>query len=36
MLIYNNDELITVGNTDIDFMSDKDSKKSTIGYVFML
>ena len=36
MLICSSDELITVGNTDTDFMSDKDSKKSTTGYVFML
>ena len=36
MLIYGNDELILVGYTDSDFMSDKDSRKSTSGYVFML
>ena len=36
MLIYGSDELIPVGYTDFDFMSDKDSRKSTSGYVFML
>ena len=36
MLIYGSDELIPVGYTDSDFMSDKDSRKSTSGYVFML
>ena len=36
MLIYDNDELITVGYTDFDFMSDKNSRKSTSGYVFMI
>ena len=29
MLICGSDELTTVGNTDIDIMPDKDSKKST-------
>ena len=36
MLIYSSDELIPVGYTDYDFMLDKDSRKSTSGYVFML
>ena len=36
MLIYGSDELIPVGYTDSDFMSDKDSRKSTSGNVFML
>ena len=36
MLIYSSEDLIIVGKTDIDFLSDKDSKKSTAGYVFML
>ncbi|KAH9697541.1 hypothetical protein KPL71_023649 [Citrus sinensis] len=36
MLVYSGDELIPVGYTDYDFMSDKDSRKSTSGYVFTL
>ncbi|KAH9666169.1 hypothetical protein KPL70_020543 [Citrus sinensis] len=36
MLVYFGDELIPVGYTDSDFMSDKDSRKSTSGYVFTL
>ena len=36
MLVYSGDELILVGYTDSDFMSDKDSRKSTCGYVFTL
>ena len=36
MLIYSNNELIPVSYTYSDFMSDKDSKISTSGYVFML
>ena len=36
MLIYGRDELIPVRYMDSDFMSDKDSRKSTAGYVFML
>ena len=36
MLIYASDELISVGYTGSDFMSDKDSRKSTSGYMFML
>ncbi|KAH9705191.1 hypothetical protein KPL70_011781 [Citrus sinensis] len=36
MLVYSGDELILVGYTDSNFMSDKDSRKSTSGYVFTL
>ena len=36
MLVYSGDELIPVGYTDYDFMSDKDARKSTSGYVFTL
>ncbi|KAH9792396.1 hypothetical protein KPL71_004098 [Citrus sinensis] len=36
MLVYSGDELIPVGYTDSDFMSNKDSRKSTSGYVFTL
>ncbi|KAH9734858.1 Integrase catalytic domain-containing protein [Citrus sinensis] len=36
MLVYSGDELILVGYTDSDFMSNKDSRKSTSGYVFTL
>ncbi|KAH9780110.1 hypothetical protein KPL71_007953 [Citrus sinensis] len=36
MLVYSGDELIPVGYTDSDFMSYKDSRKSTSGYVFTL
>ncbi|KAH9725664.1 hypothetical protein KPL70_007964 [Citrus sinensis] len=36
MLGYSGDELIPVGYTDSDFMLDKDSRKSTSGYVFIL
>ncbi|KAH9698286.1 reverse transcriptase Ty1/copia-type domain-containing protein [Citrus sinensis] len=36
MLVYSGNELIPVGYTDSDFMSDKDSRKSTSGYVFTL
>ncbi|KAH9781613.1 hypothetical protein KPL71_008538 [Citrus sinensis] len=36
MLVYSGDELIPVGYTDSDFMSDKDSRKSISGYVFTL
>ena len=35
MFVYSGDELIPVGYTDSDFMSDKDSKKSTFGYVYI-
>ncbi|KAK9185512.1 hypothetical protein WN943_025868 [Citrus x changshan-huyou] len=36
MLEYSGDELIPVGYTDSNFMSYKDSRKSTSGYVFTL
>ena len=36
MLVYSGDELILVGYTDSDFLLDKDSRKSTSGYVFTL
>ena len=36
MLIYGGDELIPVGYTDSDFMSDKDSRKSTSRHLFTL
>ena len=32
ILVYSGDELILVGYTDSNFMSDKDSRKSTSGY----
>ena len=35
MLISDSDELSPVGCIDFDFMSNKDSRKSTSGYVFM-
>ena len=34
--MYDRDELIPVGYTDSDFISDKDLRKSTSGYVFTL
>ena len=36
MLTYGGDELIPIGYTDSDFMSDKDLRKSISGYVFTL
>jgi len=36
MLVYQSDSLEPCGYTDSDFMSDKDSRKSTSGYVFTL
>ena len=36
MLVYGGKELVPVGYTDSDFMSDKDSRRSTFGYVFTL
>ena len=36
MFVYSGYELIPVGYTDSDFMLDKDSRKSTSGYVFTL
>ena len=34
MLTYKSSNLIPIGYTNSDFMSDVDSKKSTFGYVF--
>ena len=34
--MYSGDELIPIGYTNSEFMSDKDSRKSTSGYVFTL
>ena len=36
MLMYGGDELIPIGYTDSDFISDKDLRKSTSGHVFTL
>ena len=36
ILMYDGDELIPVGYIDSDFMSDKDSRKSTSGHLFTL
>ena len=36
MLVYSGDELIPVGYTNSDFLSDKDFRKSTSSYVFTL
>ena len=36
MLVYSCDKLIPVGYTDSDFISDKNSRKSTSDYVFTL
>ena len=36
MLVYGGSDLVPVGYTDSDFMSDVDSRKSTSGYVFTL
>ena len=36
MLVYQADSLVPLGYTDSDFQSDKDSRKSTSGYLFTL
>ncbi|KAH9658261.1 hypothetical protein KPL70_023419 [Citrus sinensis] len=36
MLVYSGDELILVGYTNSDFLSDKDFRKSNSGYMFTL
>ena len=36
MVMYGGDELILVEYTNSDFMSDKDSRKSTSGHLFTL
>ena len=34
MLVYQSEDLTAIGYTDSDFQSDRDSRKSTSGYVF--
>ena len=36
MLVYQENSLVPLGYIDSDFQSDKDSRKSTSGYVFAL
>ena len=36
MLMYGGDELIPIGYTDLDFISNKDLRKLTFGHVFTL
>ncbi|XP_033514707.2 secreted RxLR effector protein 161-like [Nicotiana tomentosiformis] len=36
MLVYHSGDLAPIGYTDSDFQSDRDSRKSTLGYVFTL
>ena len=36
MLMYGEDELIPIGYTDYDFMSDKDLRRYTSGHIFTL
>ena len=36
MLVFQADKLVPLGYTDSNFQSDKDSRKSTSGYVFTL
>ena len=36
MLMYGGDELILIGYTNLDFMSNEDSRKSTSGHLFTL
>ena len=36
MLVYLSQDLIPIGYTNSDFQSDKDTCKSTYGYVFPL
>ena len=36
MLVYQDESLVPIGYTDSDFQSDRDSRKSTSGYVFTL
>ena len=35
-LVYQSDSLMPLGYTDLDFQADRDEKKSTSGYVFVL
>ena len=36
MLVFEDENLVPIGYTDSDFQSDRDSRKSTSGYVFTL
>ena len=36
MLVYQDESLVSIGYTDSDFQSDKESRKSISGYVFTL
>ena len=36
MLVYHDESLVPIGYTNADFQSDRESKKSTSGYVFTL
>ena len=36
MLVYQSEDLTAIGYIDSDFQSDRDSRKSTSGYVFTL
>ncbi|RVW64419.1 hypothetical protein CK203_062532 [Vitis vinifera] len=36
MLVYHYDELLPLAYTDLDFQFDRDSRKSTLGFVFTL
>ena len=36
ILVYHSEDLATIGYTDFDFQSDRDSRKSTSSYVFTL
>ncbi|XP_070044873.1 secreted RxLR effector protein 161-like [Nicotiana tomentosiformis] len=36
MLVYHSGDLAPIGYTDSDFQSDRDSRKSTSGYIFTL
>ena len=36
MLVFQDESLVPIGYTDSDFQSDRESKKSTSGYVFTL
>ena len=36
VLIYGSEDMTPIGYTDFEFQSDRDSRKSTSGYVFTL
>ena len=36
MLVFQDESLVPIGYTDSDFQSDRESRKSTSGYVFTL